>query len=225
MSVNRFTNQVQGLFGIHTTANGAATGQEESWSIAFVCTGNICRSPYAELTLGALVRESPLAGCVAAFSAGVHAVIGHDMDTCSAAIYAKNFGTDPPPHPARQLTEELVTQSDLLLVMEAEQRRTVLGRYPQAFPRTFLLTEYVIICRTLVNSGSVSQGRSGSTPATRLRALTADAARHRSLGAGAADIADPYHRSKEFHEKVAGQIRRQLDELMSILVVAAGLAG
>lgn len=221
----RFADQARDLFEVACTPPLERIPTSGLWQIAFICTGNICRSPYAELTLGALVRESPLAGCVAAFSAGVHAVIGHDMDTCSAAIYAKNFGTDPPPHPARQLTEELVTQSDLLLVMEAEQRRTLLGRYPQAFPRTFLLTEYVIICRTLVNSGSVSQARSGSTPATRLRALTADAARHRSLGAGAADIADPYHRSKEFHEKVAGQIRRQLDELMSILVVAAGLAG
>lgn len=221
--VQRFAEQAQALLG--TSPRPRATESSGGpWCLIFVCTGNICRSPFAEQTLGALMRESPLMGKVALLSAGTGALTGHEMDTQAAAIYAKRFGTPPRPHRAQRLTGTLAARGDLLLVMDSGQRRTVLRNFPQAFPRTFLLSEYVAICRNLDVGIHPSSDPNSSTTASRLSALTHRAAQHRSLGATAPDIADPYRRSVEIHEQVASQIHALVGSLMSILISASGLA-
>lgn len=220
----RFADQAHALLGLPTGPRAAGERSDGPWRLMFVCTGNICRSPYAEQMLATLIRESPLIGQVAPRSAGTDALVGHSMDPAAAAIYAKELGLEPLRHRARQLTATLVTHNDLLLTMESAQRRAVLHSYAKAFPRTFLLTEYVAICRTLVRKNNPPPDTSESSATASLSALTTRAARHRALGAHAPDIADPYHQNMEFHERVANQIREQLEELMSIFITAMGLA-
>ena len=68
-------------------------------SIVFVCTGNICRSPAAELMFRA--RMNPLSD-VHVSSFGTHGVVGSGMeDRCSRAV--RELGLDPGRHVARRL--------------------------------------------------------------------------------------------------------------------------
>jgi protein-tyrosine phosphatase len=97
-----------------------------------VCTGNICRSPIAA---AALRQSMPDASVV---SAGLHAVVGREIDADSAsAALAQGIKLDP--HAAQQFTDELGRDADYILVMEARHRHEIMRRWPHLGGKTFLL--------------------------------------------------------------------------------------
>ena len=117
-------------------------------SVTFVCLGNICRSPFAEYRLRALL-EGPRAGVGRTAPTGP--VEGLSQETPAAASVdsvgfilpgrpspevaqsvAGEFGLDLTPHRSRILTDEVAATSDLLLVMTTRQLRDVGRRYPRA---------------------------------------------------------------------------------------------
>ena len=103
--------------------------------VLVVCTGNICRSPVAEAVLRAALPDRAVS------SAGLHAVVDHDIDALSAEA-AGMAGIALAPHKARQFTEDMGRDSDLILVMETDQRREIAGRWPQFLGKTFLLGHF-----------------------------------------------------------------------------------
>lgn len=107
------------------------------FSVLFVCTGNICRSPAAELLFRARVAGLPIVTA----SAGTHGLSGHDMDAPSA-FAVRELGLDPSPHAARRLTSPMATAADLLLTADSGQRGIVLQSEPLLFRRTFTMREF-----------------------------------------------------------------------------------
>jgi len=88
--------------------------------ICFVCSGNICRSPTAEVVLNRLVDEADLAGSVVVASAGTgswHA--GDDMDERSRRLLTAS-GYRVPPHVARQFRTEDFAANELVLALDSE---------------------------------------------------------------------------------------------------------
>lgn len=85
-----------------------------------VCTGNICRSPMAEGLLRA--RFVARRRGVSAASAGIAALSGRPADPLAVALLAER-GVDISGHRARQVTPELLSGFDLVLVMDAGQQR------------------------------------------------------------------------------------------------------
>lgn len=104
-------------------------------SILCVCTGNICRSPVAEAALRAALPD------VAVTSAGLHALVGHDIDADSAAA-ARDQGIPLAPHAARQFTTELGERAELILVMDQGHRDEIARRWPQFSGKTLLLGHF-----------------------------------------------------------------------------------
>lgn len=84
------------------------------FTIVFVCTGNTCRSPLAEVITNAKLAE--MGWAARASSAGVHAAPGSAASAQSAAV-AVARGLDLSAHQARQVDPELVHDADLLLTM------------------------------------------------------------------------------------------------------------
>ena len=85
-------------------------------SILMVCVGNICRSPMAEALLINRLSCGKYANIDIA-SAGVGALVGHEADTTAKELMSDR-GIDVSMHRARQLNTELLSEYDLILVME-----------------------------------------------------------------------------------------------------------
>lgn len=108
--------------------------------IITICTGNICRSPVAEAALRDRLAAH-LAAPPAVSSAGLHALVGHGIDADSAAA-ASARGIPLHDHAARQFTDEIGRESDVILVMEAHHRQEIAARWPHLLGKTFLLGHF-----------------------------------------------------------------------------------
>lgn len=104
-------------------------------SILVVCEGNICRSPMAQ---GLLAHALP---GMQVRSAGLGALVGMPADETAVKLMRER-GIDITAHRATQINRAMCLESDIVLVMDPEQRARVEGLYPQARGRVFRLGEY-----------------------------------------------------------------------------------
>ena len=109
-------------------------------NILFVCTGNICRSPFAQGLFTKLVNQHRYKD-FHADSAGLIALPGNSA-TYLAQKVAAEHGVDLTAHRAKLVSEELVRWSDLILVMEKSQKNILLTNFPEASDKTFLLRRF-----------------------------------------------------------------------------------
>ena len=100
---------------------------EPAMRIVFVCTGNICRSPYAEY----LARDLTGSPDLEFASAGTIARAGTPAFEGGLAVAAE-LGIDLTPHRATHLTSEVVAQADIIYGMEDEHVEAVLQLAPNA---------------------------------------------------------------------------------------------
>lgn len=105
--------------------------------ILTLCTGNICRSPMAEVLLTAAAGPRGAAPTVA--SAGF-VTEGQPAEPHAVRVMADR-GLDLSGHRSRRLTAEMVAEADLLLGMTAEHVREVVALDRTAFGRSFTLRE------------------------------------------------------------------------------------
>ncbi len=104
-------------------------------SILVVCVGNICRSP-----LGERLLQAGLPGKTVT-SAGIAAVVGAPADA-TAAEAAAEIGISLEGHVARQMTSQIGSAHDLILVMEPGHRAEILRSFPQLSGRTMLFDKW-----------------------------------------------------------------------------------
>ena len=195
-------------------------GPPPSFTILFVCTGNICRSALAE-RLGRDYLQERLgagAGAIRLLSAGTRAVVGSGMHP-DTALVLRGFGADPGDFRAQQLHESLVANADLTLTMTRDHRRVVLGQAPRALARTFTVREATALLPGLGDAPHLP----GADFPDRARALVAALAAQRARqGAGRDDdVPDPIGRPVEFQQQVGELI---VDAVLPILGRLADLA-
>jgi len=108
--------------------------------ILVLCTGNICRSPMAEVLLRQ--RMESLGRQVEVRSAGVGALRNYPADAPARELMQAR-GLDLSPHRAQQVTPELARWADLILVMESQQRDAMLDIDPTSRGKTYLLGHWI----------------------------------------------------------------------------------
>lgn len=106
-------------------------------SVLFVCKGNICRSPFAEHIARRYAREAGLEH-VRFLSAGISA---NPTSACTpeAVDVAASMGLALDGHRPTRLTQALVDEVDLLVVMEPAQVDGVGRHWPTAREKLWLL--------------------------------------------------------------------------------------
>jgi protein-tyrosine phosphatase len=103
-------------------------------SVAFVCLGNICRSPTAEGVFRHLLAEADLAHAIAVDSAGTAAYhVGEPPDARSAAA-ARRRGIQLGGR-ARAFGPEDFARFDLVVAMDRQNRSDLLAMAPDAAAR------------------------------------------------------------------------------------------
>jgi protein-tyrosine phosphatase len=106
-------------------------------NVLVVCAGNICRSPTGEYLL-----KDKLNSNIKVSSAGLTALVDKGAEATATSI-ALTQHIDMSGHKARQLDSNLITNNDLILVMEQRHLSDLLGQYPQARGKTFLLGKWI----------------------------------------------------------------------------------
>lgn len=105
--------------------------------ILFVCVGNICRSPTAEVVMRhALGRDDMDIG-----SAGLQAMVGHPIEP-TAGLLLREHGLDGGAHVARQATPALLAAADLILVMQRKHLAEITRDLPEVSGKVFLLGKW-----------------------------------------------------------------------------------
>jgi tRNA threonylcarbamoyl adenosine modification protein (Sua5/YciO/YrdC/YwlC family) len=107
----------------------------------FVCTGNTCRSPMAELLCRNLLAERLECKLneledrgVLVVSAGIAAVMGA-RPSSEAVTAMSREGLNLADHESQPLTEQLVRHADVILTMTRSHRQAILTEWPQSAGR------------------------------------------------------------------------------------------
>jgi len=175
--------------------------------ILIVCTGNICRSPFIERLLQRQLDEhrASFAQRILVHSAGTGAVTGAAMDKRAAAQLLAHGG-DPTGFRARDLTPDLIAESDLILTATRDHRGRVAVMYPKALRQVFTFCDFADLVGGVNGLNTlVAQGDSRAW----VRQITEQAAARRGLNPplelGQADIVDPFRREDEVFVTMAQQ--------------------
>ena len=114
--------------------------------VVFVCTGNTCRSPMAELLCRRMLADR--LGCtldgleergVQVASAGLAALAGGYPAEEAVGVMAQQ-GLDLRSHVTQPLSDPLVRQADVLFTMTESHRQALVGQWPAAADRTKVLS-------------------------------------------------------------------------------------
>ena len=173
-----------------------ALDSARAFSVLFVCTANICRSAYADVTS----RARGIHG-VEFSSAGTRALVDRPIDPPMAQTIQTDVA-DASKHRARQLTRRLMEQADLVLTMGADHRRWILDEWPKLGRKTFLL-------------GHAARVMSDLPDHVTLENLVAHLWARRSTDPSD-EVQDPYKRGPEAMATAA----RQIDAAMDVIAPA-----
>lgn len=109
--------------------------------ILFVCTGNTCRSYMAEKIAREYLRNTGGSNKIEILSAGTGCISGEPA-AIKAATVLTELGYKEVDHSTRELNDELIQGADIILTMTERHKRQVLGTFPQASNKVFLLKEF-----------------------------------------------------------------------------------
>lgn len=115
-------------------------------SVLFVCLGNICRSPFAEL-LALRQLQAARENSIQCASAGISPsqAARSPREACEAA---RRFELSLDHHVPQALTPELIAAFDLIVVMDAGQLFQLREMYPAYHDRVMLLSLFDADART-----------------------------------------------------------------------------
>ena len=107
-------------------------------TILLVCTGNSCRSVMAGGLLRELLKDK---GDYKVITAGTASFAGMSP-TREAIQVMSDMGIDVSSHRSSPLSNTMIEEADLILVMETRHKEHILSRAPSAKDKVFLLTEF-----------------------------------------------------------------------------------
>lgn len=195
--------------------------QLTKFNVLVVCTGNVCRSPLAEVLLRQSLADLP----ITVMSAGTHALVGEPMQEKNQRIAATLGLSKVSAHRAKQITVHELREADLVLALDREHRRYIVELMPRLSRRTFTLREFARLA-SHVTSDDIPP-RPEPTAANLLRnAVEAVAQRRGSLplldNPADEDVIDPYYKSDDVYQLSANQLVPAVKATAALLIDAVG---
>lgn len=111
--------------------------------ILFVCSGNYCRSPLAEGIARLRLKQAGYSEQIMARSAGTLAEYKGQPPAPMILAVLREVGADGQHNPPHQITSEEIEQADLILGVAQEHLDWIAQHYPEAIPRTFLVSDLI----------------------------------------------------------------------------------
>jgi protein-tyrosine phosphatase len=108
-------------------------------TVLFVCTANVCRSPMAEAIFNALAEDKQLP--FRAQSAGVAALENEPMAP-NARAALEEVGIPAGHHRARQVSESMLREADLVLALSPRHMANLQERYGSLSHKVHTLPHY-----------------------------------------------------------------------------------
>lgn len=172
--------------------------------IHFVCTGNLCRSPMAEV----LLRHSLAGrGCndIEVSSSGTWAYYGREATPEAIATVAAR-GADLSRHHSRPIEHDEILAADLVVAMTSVHVRELMSIVPEVGDRLVMMKEIKEISPATVGAEATKKERieallKGKRPK-----------RRRSL-----DVDDPMGLPAHAYERTAGELTDGIDVLVKLL--------
>lgn len=196
----------------------ASTGPARE-AVLVVCTGNICRSAYAELVLQTRLDElAP--GRLEVGSAGSRPNQALTVPEPILALVDDAGREHLGRHRPAQLTRPMVDDADLVLAASQEHRAAALRECPGAMGRTFTVLELAEVIQRL----DERTGGAWIVPGAGVRAFAAEASRQRGLAraaGGALDVPDPFGGPEAGYRGMAAVLDPALERIAAALAVAA----
>ncbi|WP_408011946.1 arsenate reductase/protein-tyrosine-phosphatase family protein [Saccharopolyspora aridisoli] len=188
----------------------------DRFSILFVCTGNICRSPFAEYLARSVIDQQLGANCgkIVISSAGTHALQGSAMDPHVEAEL-RGMGLDGDGFTAKRLTTSHLQDADLVLTAELPHRAAVVEQHAPALRTTFSMLEFA----HLLASTDLSGHALPADPVQRAREVVRIGRNRRGVVRPARhrEIPDPFRKGAETHRLVTALITYAVRNAVSAL--------
>lgn len=108
--------------------------------VLFVCTGNTCRSPMAELFFQREAKKRGLTQ-LSARSAGLAACTNTPISDNAAAVMAE-MGIDASKFRSTRLTVNLLDECDLVVAMTASHRQSIVNALPELQQKCCCLLDF-----------------------------------------------------------------------------------
>ncbi|MFQ5654504.1 MAG: low molecular weight protein-tyrosine-phosphatase [Planctomycetota bacterium] len=109
--------------------------------ISFICSGNICRSPYAEALLRDRADEEGWGDQIRVTSAGTLGIQGCPAHATTIACGGKK-GLNLVPHRSQCVTEEYLASCDIILGVDRSHVLELRHAFPAHAARVFLYRSY-----------------------------------------------------------------------------------
>jgi protein-tyrosine phosphatase len=194
--------------------------EDAEFRLLFVCTGNICRSAFAEVLTRHLLNERLGYGPASAFvvsSAGVQAVVGSGMHPLTREML-RPWGGDKlmtADVVARQLDPTMVEQAHLVLGAGLRHRAAAAQAAPAALTTAFTLREFARLV-ALVDLSTLPE-----EPVQRAHALVEGVRSRRGLAPPVMphddEVLDPMGRPPEEHRAATSLISEAVLALLDAL--------
>ncbi|MEU5852286.1 hypothetical protein [Saccharopolyspora shandongensis] len=193
--------------------------QRERFAIIFVCTGNVCRSPFAERVARWLIDNRLSlqdANRVITRSAGTHALHGAAMDRQSE-MHLRALGLDAAGFVATQFAADTVSNADLVLTATLRHRAIVVEHHPPALKTTFTLREFAYLLENL----DFNAHQLPADPILRARTIREFVRDSRGLNPPLAgqdyEVPDPYGKDDSSHAQAARIIQEAISGVIDRL--------
>ena len=204
-------------------------GRTKLFTILTVCTGNICRSPAAEILLSRALDHS-----VTVTSAGTYGMPSWPVSPPMARLLATGESdSDVAAFRSTTLTAQRIQDADLILALAGEHKRAILELVPSALRRTFTLGEFARLAasvpyenvaadRTDQVDGVIDRVGDGPnlTDAGRFSELVKAANRQRSQiphRKPGDDVIDPYGLGDQVYAQSYAQIQADIAQILAAL--------